>query len=162
MAQQLETDVKNGALGLGEIMKGFGLRATKADGSRLHIDDPELDPIWDAAARLNIAVLIHTADPQEFFQPINYTNERWQELALYPDVAIRSRNIPRSRRSTLSATTCSASTRRRSSSWRTSGGTRTTWRESPRCSTRCRTSTVKLEPCSTTSGVSPGRRTTFW
>jgi len=85
MAQQLETDVKNGALGLGEIMKGFGLRATKADGSRLHIDDPELDPIWEAAARLNIAVLIHTADPQEFFQPINYTNERWQELALYPD-----------------------------------------------------------------------------
>jgi predicted TIM-barrel fold metal-dependent hydrolase len=85
MAQQLETDVKNGALGLGEIMKGFGLRARKADGSRLRIDDPELDPIWDAAARLNIPVLIHTADPQEFFQPITYTNERWLELALYPD-----------------------------------------------------------------------------
>jgi predicted TIM-barrel fold metal-dependent hydrolase len=85
MAMQLELDVKNGALGLGEIMKGFGLRATKADGSRLHIDDPELDPIWEAAARLNIPVLIHTADPQEFFEPINFTNERWLELALYPD-----------------------------------------------------------------------------
>jgi predicted TIM-barrel fold metal-dependent hydrolase len=85
MAQQLEADVKNGALGLGEIMKGFGLRATKADGSRLHIDDPELDPIWDAAARLNIPVLIHTADPQEFFEPITFANERWLELALYPD-----------------------------------------------------------------------------
>ena len=85
MAQQLETDVKNGALGLGEIMKNFGLRATKADGSRLHLDDPELDPIWETAARLNIPVLIHTADPQEFFQPINFTNERWLELALYPD-----------------------------------------------------------------------------
>jgi predicted TIM-barrel fold metal-dependent hydrolase len=85
MAQQLETDVKNGALGLGEIMKNFGLRARKADGSRLHIDDPELDPIWDMAAKLNIPVLIHTADPQEFFEPINYMNERWLELALYPD-----------------------------------------------------------------------------
>jgi predicted TIM-barrel fold metal-dependent hydrolase len=85
MAQQLETDVKNGALGLGEIMKNLGLRATKSDGSRLHIDDPELDPIWETAARLNIPVLIHTADPQEFFQPITFTNERWLELALYPD-----------------------------------------------------------------------------
>jgi predicted TIM-barrel fold metal-dependent hydrolase len=85
MAQQLETDVKNGALGLGEIMKNFGLRARKADGSRLHLDDPELDPIWDMAAKLNIPVLIHTADPQEFFEPINYMNERWLELALYPD-----------------------------------------------------------------------------
>ena len=84
-AAQLEADVKNGALGLGEIMKGFGLRATKADGTRLHLDDPELDPIWETAARLNIPVLIHTADPQEFFNPITFTNERWLELALYPD-----------------------------------------------------------------------------
>jgi len=84
-AQQIEADVKAGALGVGEILKDFGLRAKKTDGSRLRIDDPELDPIWDACARLNIPVLIHTADPQEFFQPINYSNERWLELALYPD-----------------------------------------------------------------------------
>ena len=85
IVQQLETDAKNGALGVGEIMKNFGLRARKADGSRLHIDDPMLDPIWEACARLNLAVLIHTADPQEFFEPITLTNERWLELALYPD-----------------------------------------------------------------------------
>jgi len=85
VATQIEQDVKNGALGIGEIMKEFGLRAKKTDGTRLRIDDPELDPIWDAAARLNVPVLIHTADPQEFFQPINYQNERWLELALYPE-----------------------------------------------------------------------------
>jgi predicted TIM-barrel fold metal-dependent hydrolase len=85
IARQVEQDVKNGALGIGEIMKNFGLRAKKADGSRLALDDPELDPIWDTAARLNVPVLIHTADPQEFFQPIDYHNERWLELALYPD-----------------------------------------------------------------------------
>jgi predicted TIM-barrel fold metal-dependent hydrolase len=84
-AQQLEADVKAGALGLGEINKGFGLSARKADGSRLTIDDPELDPIWETAARLNIPVLIHTADPQEFFQPLDNQNERWLEMALYPD-----------------------------------------------------------------------------
>jgi predicted TIM-barrel fold metal-dependent hydrolase len=85
VAQQIEADVKAGALGVGEIQKDFGLRARKADGSRLRIDDPELDPIWEACARLNVPVLIHTADPQEFFQPITYQNERWLELALYPD-----------------------------------------------------------------------------
>src|SRR5688572_16211892 len=35
VAQQIEADVKAGALGVGEIMKNFGLTATKADGSRL-------------------------------------------------------------------------------------------------------------------------------
>jgi predicted TIM-barrel fold metal-dependent hydrolase len=51
----------------------------------LHLDDPELDPIWDTCARLNIPVHIHTADPAEFFQPIDFHNERWLELALYRD-----------------------------------------------------------------------------
>jgi predicted TIM-barrel fold metal-dependent hydrolase len=84
-AAQLEADVKAGALGLGEISKEAGMTYKKADGTRLKIDDPELAPIWDAAARLNIPVFIHTAEPQEFFQPIDYNNERWLELALYPD-----------------------------------------------------------------------------
>jgi predicted TIM-barrel fold metal-dependent hydrolase len=84
-AEQIEKDVKNGAKGLGEIMKNFGLTAKKTDGSRLHLDDPELDPIWETCARLNIPVHIHTADPPEFFQPIDFHNERWLELALYPD-----------------------------------------------------------------------------
>ena len=65
--------------------KSFGLSIKKPDGSRLKIDDPELDPIWDACARLKLPVFIHTADPQEFFQPIDYTNERWLELALFGD-----------------------------------------------------------------------------
>jgi predicted TIM-barrel fold metal-dependent hydrolase len=30
-------------------------------------------------------VHIHTADPAEFFEPIDYHNERWLELSLYPD-----------------------------------------------------------------------------
>ena len=69
---QLEADVKAGAVGVGEIPKSFGLSVKKPDGSRLRIDDPELDPIWDACARLNLPVFIHTADPQEFFEPIDY------------------------------------------------------------------------------------------
>ncbi|MCC6318589.1 MAG: amidohydrolase family protein [Gemmatimonadaceae bacterium] len=82
--EQLEADVAAGAVGIGEIGKGFGLSTRKADGTRLRIDDPELDPVWAAAARLRLPVFIHTADPQEFWQPIDYNNERWLELALFP------------------------------------------------------------------------------
>ena len=82
---QLEADVKAGAVGVGEIGKGLGLSTRKADGTRLKIDDPDLDPVWDAAARLNVPVFIHTADPPEFFQPMDMHNERWLELALFAD-----------------------------------------------------------------------------
>jgi predicted TIM-barrel fold metal-dependent hydrolase len=82
---QLEADVAAGAVGVGEISKGLGLSIRKADGTRLRIDDPILDPVWRACARLGIPVFIHTADPQEFWQPIDYTNERWLELGLFPN-----------------------------------------------------------------------------
>ncbi len=81
---QLEADVAAGAVGIGEIGKGLGLTTKKADGSRLQIDDTALDPVWQAAARLRLPVFIHTADPQEFWQPIDHKNERWLELALFP------------------------------------------------------------------------------
>ena len=82
---QLEADVAAGAVGIGEIGKGFGLSTKKPDGTRLKLDDPELDPIWDACARLKLPVFIHTADPQEFFKPADYSNERWLEISLFPD-----------------------------------------------------------------------------
>jgi predicted TIM-barrel fold metal-dependent hydrolase len=81
-AAQLEADVKNGAIGL-KIFKETGMDTTKADGSRLKINDPELAPIWETAGRLNIPVIIHTAEPQEFFKPLDTHNERWLELALF-------------------------------------------------------------------------------
>jgi uncharacterized protein len=82
---QLDADIAAGAVGVGEIPKSLGLSIHKPDGSRLRIDDPELDPIWDECARLGIPVFIHTADPEQFFEPIDYSNERWLELSLFPD-----------------------------------------------------------------------------
>ena len=93
-ARQLEADIKAGALGL-KIFKQLGLRYRKADGTRLKLDDPELDPIWDTCGRLGVPVLIHTAEPQEFFEPIDYANERWLELALYPDRRYPAGQFPR-------------------------------------------------------------------
>jgi predicted TIM-barrel fold metal-dependent hydrolase len=83
-ARQLEEDVKAGAVGL-KIFKDLGMFVKRTDGSRLKVDDPELDPVWETCARLNIPVLIHVAEPEAFFEPLDYHNERWLELALYPD-----------------------------------------------------------------------------
>jgi uncharacterized protein len=85
IARQLAADIEAGAIGVGEISKSFGLTLTKEDGSRLRVDDPELDPVWETAARLGVPVLIHTGEPEAFFQPLDFGNERWLELALFPD-----------------------------------------------------------------------------
>jgi uncharacterized protein len=83
-AAQLEADIKAGATGL-KIFKDLGMFDTRRDGGRLKVDDAELDPIWDVCARMNVPVLIHIAEPPAFFDPLDFNNERWLELALYPD-----------------------------------------------------------------------------
>jgi len=93
-AAQLEADIKAGAKGL-KVFKDLGLRIRKADGSRLRVDDPELDAIWAVPGRLGVPVLIHTAEPQEFFEKIDYTNERWLEMALYRDRRYPQGEFPR-------------------------------------------------------------------
>jgi len=92
IAAQLEEDVRAGAVGIGEIMKSFGLTARKADGSRLALDEPELDVVWETAGRLGIPVFVHTGDPAEFFEPHDLENERWLEMALFPDRVLNDRS----------------------------------------------------------------------
>ena len=82
-AKQLEEDVKNGANGL-KVFKNLGLSARDINGKLIPIDDPRLDPIWDKAGELKIPVLIHTADPKPFWDPMDEKNERWLELATRP------------------------------------------------------------------------------
>jgi predicted TIM-barrel fold metal-dependent hydrolase len=89
----LEQAIKDGAIGL-KVFKNLGLSATKADGSRLRVDDPDLDPIWQTAAKHGIPVLIHVADPAQFFSPVDYHNERWLELAIFPGRAYPSDRYP--------------------------------------------------------------------
>ena len=82
-AAQLEADVAEGAAGL-KIFKGLGLSDLDTDGNRIPVDDPRLDAVWAKAGELGIAVLIHSADPAEFWQPYDRCNERWLELTLRP------------------------------------------------------------------------------
>lgn len=83
-ARQLEEDVKNGANGL-KIYKSLGFSVNDVNGKRVKVDDPRLNPIWEKAAQLKIPVLIHTADPKPFWQPMDSLNERWLELTLNPN-----------------------------------------------------------------------------
>jgi predicted TIM-barrel fold metal-dependent hydrolase len=161
-ARQLEADVKAGALGVGEIMKGFGISIMKSDGTRLKIDDPELDPIWDTAARLNIPVFIHTADPQEFWEPIDNSNERLLELSLYRNRRYQDPKYPRFE--TLMAERDNLFRKHPKTTFITAhlgwhGNISPAW---ARCSTRCRTSTRRSARCCTTSADSRVWRTTSW
>ena len=76
---KLETDVKNGANGL-KIFKTLGLSVKDNIGKRVTVDDPRLDAIWSKCGELGIPVLIHTADPKPFWDPLDENNERWLEL----------------------------------------------------------------------------------
>ena len=78
----LESDVKAGARGL-KIYKSLGQSVKDETGQRVRVDDPALDPIWAKCGELGIPVLIHTADPKSFWDPMDRYNERWLELKLH-------------------------------------------------------------------------------
>jgi predicted TIM-barrel fold metal-dependent hydrolase len=82
-ATQLERDVHNGAQGL-KIFKNFGMDVKDTKGQRIHVDDPRFDQLFETCGRLKIPVLIHTAEPWSFFQPMDQYNERWLELKTHP------------------------------------------------------------------------------
>ncbi len=80
---ELEADAAAGARGL-KVYKSLGMDTLDAAGERIAVDDPRLDPIWQACARLGLPVLVHTADPAQFWQPRDGANERLYELIEIP------------------------------------------------------------------------------
>src|SRR6476620_3848369 len=93
MARELAAAKERGACGL-KIFKQFGLEYKNPDGTYLKIDDPRWDEIWRACGELELPVLIHTADPIAFFQPIDEKNERWEELHRHPDWSFHRPGFP--------------------------------------------------------------------
>lgn len=91
---QLEAAHALGAAGL-KLFKNFGLELRNADGSLVAIDDARWDPIWETCGRLGMPVIMHTADPKAFFEPIDRTNERWEELHRHPDWSFYGPRWPR-------------------------------------------------------------------
>ena len=81
---ELERDIKAGAQGL-KIYKQLGLDVLDTSGKRVPVDDPRLDPIWAKCGELGVPVLIHSADPAQFWLPHDKYNERWLELKQRPE-----------------------------------------------------------------------------
>ncbi|NHZ73623.1 MAG: amidohydrolase family protein [Nitrospirae bacterium] len=82
--RQLDADVANGANGL-KIYKNLGLTAKDAEGERIPVNDPRLDPIWARCGELGIPVLIHTGEPAPFWRKKDGNNERLLELIEKPE-----------------------------------------------------------------------------
>lgn len=72
-AKQMAEDVASGMRGI-KIYKALGLEYRHPDGRLWRVNDPELGPIWAQAGELGIPVLIHTADPAAFWQPVDEYN----------------------------------------------------------------------------------------
>jgi len=93
MVEQLDDGVRRGARGL-KILKDLGLEVRDARKKLLRIDDPRLDPVWDACGRLGIPVAIHTSDPDAFFTPVDRHNERYEELMENPSWSFYGHDFP--------------------------------------------------------------------
>ena len=83
-AARLRTAAAAGARGL-KVWKLLGLRARDPAGWLVPVDDARLDPLWATAGELRLPVTIHVADPIAFFEPLDATNERYEELLEHPD-----------------------------------------------------------------------------
>ncbi len=75
--------VAKGAIGL-KVYKSLGLRNKDSNGQRIKVDDKRIGPIWEVCGELGIPVLIHSADPFQFWQDKDGQNERWFELKEKP------------------------------------------------------------------------------
>jgi len=92
-SSRLRIQANKGAQGL-KIWKNFGLKIRDHHGELVRVDDERLNPIWEAAAELKLPVMVHVADPVAFFDPIDETNERWEELRMNPDWQFTSPPYP--------------------------------------------------------------------
>jgi len=94
LATQVREGHALGAVGL-KITKGLGLGYPAPDRrSYLPVDDPGLDPVFEAAGELNMPVAIHTGDPKAFWLPADKENERLDELEAHPNWHLYGRPVP--------------------------------------------------------------------
>ena len=84
LTQQLEESVRAGACGV-KVWKDLGLSVRDTSGALVMPDDHRVISVLRAAGDLGLPVLIHTADPVAFFEPLTPSNERWDELQVHPE-----------------------------------------------------------------------------
>ncbi len=83
LTAQLEESARAGARGV-KVWKDLGLTVRDATGALVLPDDPRVVAVLRAAGELGLPVLIHSADPVAFFEPLDEYNERLDELGVMP------------------------------------------------------------------------------
>lgn len=84
LAGQLDDSVARGARGV-KVWKDLGLTWRDGAGRLVLPDHPVVVELLGAAGEAGLPVLIHTADPVAFFEPLDRYNERIDELGERPD-----------------------------------------------------------------------------
>jgi predicted TIM-barrel fold metal-dependent hydrolase len=94
LVESLRRSSAAGARGL-KIWKDLGLSIRDASGAHVLPDDERLAPVFAAAGELGLPVLIHTADPVAFWDPMDGRNERLEELLEKPEWSYCRGDFPR-------------------------------------------------------------------
>jgi predicted TIM-barrel fold metal-dependent hydrolase len=89
----LERSKASGARGV-KVWKDLGLQVRDNEGELILPDHPHVTAVLGAAGELDLPVMIHTADPVAFFQPLDVSNERLEELAVHPEWAVHGPEHP--------------------------------------------------------------------
>ena len=84
LTRQLAASAAAGARGV-KVWKDLGLHVQDSFGALVMPDDHRVVAVLQAAGDLGLPVLIHTADPVAFFEPLTQENERWDELQVHPE-----------------------------------------------------------------------------
>lgn len=93
LTRSLRQSHASGARGL-KIWKDLGLSIRDEDARLVLPDDERLAPVFAEAGALGLPVLIHTGDPVAFFEPVDGTNERLEELLAKPEWSFHGGDFP--------------------------------------------------------------------
>ena len=73
LVRKLESAKQAGVKGV-KVWKDLGMANRDGQGKLLTIDDPRLDPFWAKCGELKLPVLIHSADPREYWYPLTFNS----------------------------------------------------------------------------------------
>jgi predicted TIM-barrel fold metal-dependent hydrolase len=93
LIQDLHRAKDQGARGV-KVWKDLGLHVRDGFEQLVSPDDKRLTDVFTAAGELGLPILIHTADPIAFFQPLDGANERFEELQREPTWWFGSEQFP--------------------------------------------------------------------
>jgi predicted TIM-barrel fold metal-dependent hydrolase len=93
LAASLRRSAAAGARGL-KVWKTLGLGYRDARGELLLPDDPRAAAVFATAGELGLPVLIHTADPVAFWDPVDAANERYEMLLEHPEWSYAGDGFP--------------------------------------------------------------------